>query len=222
MTTTGSYPAFFFFVVLWHHERQGRGRKFRWVWEHEKPAVHSIWPTWKTAGSGAVVYIFFASVCLRVTVSAAVNTCTVRSGQVKGEEGCTEPGDHERWCNGGGDGCPSSVVVLGQVQGAQVAKAQPHALHVEAVGLPLLALQQVFDPVGSLLLKGNQLLFNLQEHRKDRFSLLMYLFYFSCSWAGSTVNTVVMYVMFKENLCNSIKYTCWHILGGGLPQVIHK
>lgn len=63
--------------------------------------------------------------------------------------------------DGGGDGSPSSVVVLREVQGAQVSEAQPHALHVEAVSLPLLALQQVFDPVGSLLLKGNQLLFNL-------------------------------------------------------------
>lgn len=99
--------------------------------------------------------------------SAAVNTCTVRSGQVKGEEGCTEadgcPGTTRDDGGGSDDGSPSSIVVLGKVQGAQVAEAQPHALHVEAVGLPLLALQQVFDPVGSLLLKGNQLLFNLQE-----------------------------------------------------------
>lgn len=55
----------------------------------------------------------------------------------------------------------SSVVVLGKVQGSEVSEAQPHALHVEAVDLPLLALQEVFDTVGSLLLKGNQLLFNL-------------------------------------------------------------
>lgn len=56
---------------------------------------------------------------------------------------------------------PSSVVVFREVQGAQVPEAQPHALHVEAVDLSLLALQQVFDAVGSLLLKGTQLLFNL-------------------------------------------------------------
>lgn len=60
----------------------------------------------------------------------------------------------------------SSVVVLGKVQGAQVAEAQPHALHVEVVGLPLLSLQQVFDPVGPLLLKGNQLLFNLRQEQE--------------------------------------------------------
>lgn len=59
-------------------------------------------------------------------------------------------------------GATSSVVVLGEdVEGAQVSEAQPHALHVEAVGFPLLTLQQVFDTVSSLLLKGNQLLFNL-------------------------------------------------------------
>lgn len=33
----------------------------------------------------------------------------------------------------------SSVVVLGKVQSAQVSEAQPQALHVEAVDLPLLA-----------------------------------------------------------------------------------
>lgn len=60
---------------------------------------------------------------------------------------------------------PSSVVVLGEVQGAQVAEAQPHALHVEAVDLPLLALQQVLDAVGPLLLDGNQLLLDLQDGR---------------------------------------------------------
>lgn len=63
----------------------------------------------------------------------------------------------------GGGLSTSSVVVLRQdVQGSQVPKAQPHAFNVEAVHLPLLALQQVFDPVSSLLLKGNQLLFDLQ------------------------------------------------------------
>ena len=59
------------------------------------------------------------------------------------------------------DVSPSSVVVLGVLQGPQVPEAQPQALHVEAVPLPLLPLQQVFDTVGPLLLKGNQLLFNL-------------------------------------------------------------
>lgn len=69
----------------------------------------------------------------------------------------------------------SSVIVLGKVQGAEVSEAQSHALHVEAVDLPLLALQQVFDTVGSLLLKGNQLLFNLQEtHRGKRYPGLIY------------------------------------------------
>lgn len=60
---------------------------------------------------------------------------------------------------------PSSVLVLGKVQGPEVSKAQSHAFHVEAVGLTLLSLQQVFDAIGSLLLKGNQLLFNLQHQQ---------------------------------------------------------
>lgn len=74
---------------------------------------------------------------------------------------------------GSSDSNPSSIVILGKVQdaqGSQVAEAQPHALHVEAVDLALLALQQVFDPVGSLLLKGYQLLFNLQQTGEQKIS----------------------------------------------------
>lgn len=67
---------------------------------------------------------------------------------------------------GSSSGGPSSVVVLGKVQSAQVAEAEPYALHVKVVDLPLLALQQVLDAVGALLLKGNQLLFNLQETKE--------------------------------------------------------
>lgn len=128
----------------------------------------------KTADSVEPFYIlfrFFARVCLSEGASAAVNTCTVRSGQVKGEEGWTETGGPRKTTAA----VTSSVIVLGKVQGAQVSEAQPHALHVEAVDLPLLALQQVFDTVGSLLLKGNQLLFNLQEtHRGKRHPGLIY------------------------------------------------
>lgn len=61
----------------------------------------------------------------------------------------------------------SSVLVLGKVQGAQVAEALPHALHVEAVDLALLPLQQVFDAVGPLLLKGTQLLFDLRRSKQE-------------------------------------------------------
>lgn len=67
-----------------------------------------------------------------------------------------------------GGGGPSSVVFFWEVQGAQVPEAQPHALHVEAVDFSLLALQQVFDAVGSLLLKGTQLLFDLWDARRQR------------------------------------------------------
>lgn len=65
----------------------------------------------------------------------------------------------------------SSVVVLGKVQGTQVAKTQPHAFHVEAVHLPLLAIQQVLNPIGSLLLKGTQLLFNLDDVQRKKSDL---------------------------------------------------
>lgn len=99
-------------------------------------------------------------VCVCLRVSAAAYACTVRSGQAKGER-------RRRGVLRQMDAPPSSVVILGKVQGPQVAEAQPQALHVESVDLPLLALQQVFDPVGSLLLKGNQLLFNLQHTHTD-------------------------------------------------------
>lgn len=77
----------------------------------------------------------------------------------------------------------SSVVVFGKVQGAQVAEAQAHALHVEGVDLPLLALQQVFDAVGSLLLKGTQLLFDLRtEERRGLDVIIIRCVYFFLSF----------------------------------------
>lgn len=101
-----------------------------------------------------------------------MNTCTVRSGKRRGGV-CSEAVRRLETTRDGGsrDSNPSSVVVLRKVQGAhgsQVTKAQSQALHVEGVNLPLLALQQVFDPVGSLLLKGIQLLFDLQDTGKQQ------------------------------------------------------
>lgn len=84
-----------------------------------------------------------------------VSSCEHLHCQVEGEGGGSE-----RRQQGGLS--PSSVVVLGEVQGAQVAEAQPHALHVEGVGLAVLPLQKVLDAVGPLLLDGNQLLLDLR------------------------------------------------------------
>lgn len=101
--------------------------------------------------------------CLREGISSCEHLhCQVRSKERWGvlRQTVAPGGLHED--GGGRNNGPSSVVVLGKVQGAQVVEAQTHAFHVKSVDLPLLAIQQVFDAVGSLLLKGNQLLFNLQ------------------------------------------------------------
>lgn len=96
MTTTGSYPAYFF-VILWHHERQGGGGCLG-----GSGGTKTCHPLCLTGPENSwfwsrfIIDFFFASLCVWVRASAAVNTCTVRSGQVKTEEGCTEPVDHER------------------------------------------------------------------------------------------------------------------------------
>lgn len=113
------------------------------------PLTLSDWPRKASAGSGGVCVTVNFSENQRRQAGSARRTGGVFRG---------------RWTSGDSHPLPSSsVVVLGKVQGAQVAEAQAHALHVEGVDLPLLALQQVLDPVRSLLLKRNQFLFDLKE-----------------------------------------------------------
>lgn len=152
-----------------------RGREYRLVCQgrvggHSNlPSTLTDWPREHTRADLEVVSFFlfflfsFFKVCLRKGISSCEHLhCQVRSKERWGvlRQTVAPGGLHED--GGGRNNGPSSVVVLGKVQGAQVVEAQTHAFHVKSVDLPLLAFQQVFDAVGSLLLKGNQLLFNLQ------------------------------------------------------------
>lgn len=152
-----------------------RGREYRLVCQgrvggHSNlPSTLTDWPREHTRADLEAVSFFlfflfsFFKVCLRKGISSCEHLhCQVRSKERWGvlRQTVAPGGLHED--GGGRNNGPSSVVVLGKVQGAQVVEAQTHAFHVKSVDLPLLAFQQVFDAVGSLLLKGNQLLFNLQ------------------------------------------------------------
>lgn len=162
-TTTGSYPAFFFFIILWHQERQGGGGSsggFGGTQNCHRLCLIGPEIALELILEPFVLCVFVFEWGCQQQWTPALSRSGKRRGGV-----CSEAVRRLGTTRDGGSN-PSSVVVLRKVQGAQgsqVAKAQPQALHVEAVDLPLLALQQVFDPVGSLLLKGNQLLFNLQE-----------------------------------------------------------
>lgn len=162
-----------FFCHLVTPQRQGGGGSIGWFvregWGTLKPAIDPDWPAQRThqSWSRSSFFLFFLfsffKVCLRKGISSCEHLhCQVRSKERWGvlRQTVAPGGLHED--GGGRNNGPSSVVVLGKVQGAQVVEAQTHAFHVKSVDLPLLAFQQVFDAVGSLLLKGNQLLFNLQ------------------------------------------------------------
>lgn len=164
-----------FFCHLVTPQRQGGGGSIGWFvregWggHSNLPSTLTDWPREHTRADLEAVSFFlfflfsFFKVCLRKGISSCEHLhCQVRSKERWGvlRQTVAPGGLHED--GGGRNNGPSSVVVLGKVQGAQVVEAQTHAFHVKSVDLPLLAFQQVFDAVGSLLLKGNQLLFNLQ------------------------------------------------------------
>lgn len=93
-----------FFVILWHHERQGGG--VGWFWEGSgglKPAVSSLWQRRKQPIlSGCFIsFFFFFFFCTCMCLSEGVSNsehlhCQVRSS--KEERKCwTEPSDGHRW-----------------------------------------------------------------------------------------------------------------------------
>lgn len=83
MTTTGSYPAYFF-VILWHHERQGGGGSFGGFGGTKTcHRLHLTGP--ENSRFWSCLFYFFASVCLSDGVSNSEHLhCQVRSGKSRG------------------------------------------------------------------------------------------------------------------------------------------